>query len=50
MDKILPLKTSMCGRLRKGYLDTTGKSDFNRCLEGTRRIGGTVEAIKIPGR
>lgn len=50
MDKTPPLRTGMCERLRKGYSDTTGKSDFNSCLEGTRRIGGMVEAIKMPGR
>ena len=50
MDKIPALRTGMCGRLRKGYSDTTGKSDFNRCLEGTRRIAGMDEVIKMPGR
>jgi len=39
----------MCGRMRKGYSDTMGKSDYNRCLEGTRRIGGMDEAIRMPG-
>lgn len=50
MDKIPALRTGMYRRMRKGYSDTTGKSDFNRCLEGTRRIGGMDEAINMPGR
>lgn len=50
MDKISALRTGMCRRMRKGYSDTTEKSDFNRCLEGTRRTGGMDEAIKVPDR
>lgn len=49
-DEIPSLRTCICGRMRKGYSDTMARSDFNRCLEGTRRTGRMDEAIKMPGR
>lgn len=50
MDKIPALRTGMCSRTRKRHSDTVEKSDFNRCLLGTRRIGEMDGAIKMSGR
>jgi len=38
-----------CRRTRKWHSDPTRKSDFNRCLLGTK-IGENDEAIRMPGR
>lgn len=50
MDKIPDLRTGVCRRMGKGDSDTTRKSGFNRCLEGTRRTGEMDETVKMLGR